>query len=50
MFYLRDLAYIIIEYFKNMFNNCRITSNADNIQTFEKGRWKEQYITRYFIS
>ena len=42
--YLRDL---IIDYFKNMFNNCRIIINAD---TIEGRRSKEEYITRYFIS
>jgi len=44
--YLRDL---IIAYFKNMYNKSRIIRNADTIETDERRRGKEGYITRYTI-
>jgi hypothetical protein len=39
----------IIFLFNKMFSNFRIILNADQIETFERGQSKTEYITRYFI-
>ena len=43
------IRYLIIESFKNFFSNFRISYNADKNETIERGRGKEEYITRYTI-
>jgi hypothetical protein len=48
--FLKYLGDMIIDYFKNMYNNCRIVRDAGQIETFERGRRKAEYITRYIIS
>lgn len=43
------IRYLIIESFKNFFYNFRISYNAYQNETIERGRGKTEYITRYFI-